>query len=171
MKKDFQDKTFELCNEYIEFRQYLTGISDLEECPKKQIVMDDFNRIIMDSLYFSRSLNVLVNIEHQSTITNSIMFRNLKYHVTTKDKYQKPVQLHIFHTGLRIAPKKYEYDGQIIHYPFLNQTYGKNGIETFKKIKNKISNNETTPYDIFDLVWLPRFGELEINEEFLKKYI
>ena len=171
MIRDFQDKLFELCCEYQEFRQYITGIDDLEECPKQQIVLDDFNRIMLDSLYISRNLDVLVEIEHQSSITSQIMFRNLKYHVNIKDKYQKPLQLHIFHTGLRIAPREYEYDNQIFHIPYLNQTYAKNGIETFKTIKNKIKNNETTPYDIFDFIWLPRQSQLEINDDFFSVYL
>ena len=127
--------------------------------------------MIMDSLYESPSENCLVIIEHQSNITNTIMSRNLKYHVNTRDKYKKPVQLHIFHTGRRIASRKYEYDNQIYHFPFLKQTYEQNGIETFKKIKNKIKTNATTPFDIFDFVWLPQYGKIERNENFLREYI
>ena len=53
---------------------------------------------------------------------------------------------------------------QIYHFPFLKQTYEQDGIETFKKIKNKIKNNETTPFDIFDFVWLPKYGKIERNQ-------
>lgn len=171
MKRDYHDKIFQLCNEKKELRLYLTGIDDLRKCKSKEMIKDDFERMIMDSLYESPSKNCLVIIEHQSNITNKIMYRNLKYHVNTRDKYGKPVQLHIFHTGHRIAPRKYEYDNQIYHFPFLKQTYEQDGIETFKKIKNKIKNNETTPFDIFDFVWLPQYRKIERNENFLKEYI
>ncbi|WP_407421683.1 hypothetical protein [Methanobrevibacter sp.] len=171
MKRDFEDKIFQLCSEKKEFRSYLTGIDDLKKCKSKEIIKDDFERMIMDSLYKSPSQNCLVIIEHQSNITKKIMRRNLKYHVNLREKYQKLVQLHIFHTGLRIAPRKYEYDNQIHHFQYLKQTFEQNGIETFKKIKNKIKNNETTPFDIFDFVWLPKYGKIERNKNFLKEYI
>lgn len=172
MKRDFQDKIFDMCCEYKEFREYITGIDDFEECPRKHMIKDDFERMMRDSLFRSPSQDILANIEHQSTITNPIMLKNLRYYTNTRYKYKKETQQHIFHTGRRIAPKYYIYDNQLIHIPYLKQTYEYDGIETFKIIKDKLNNNEKilSP-DIFDLVWLPHFGKIKINDQFLKEYI
>ena len=172
MKRDFKDKTFALCNEYPEFRQYLTGIGDLKKCPQKEIIKDDFERLMLDSLFYSPGKDILVDIEHQSQISDKIMFRNIKYHVNTRDKYNKELRLHIFHTGPKKAPNNYMYDEQIFHFPYLNQTCLRDGIKTFNRIKNKVENNQKISYDdIFDLVWLPCFGKIEINDHFLREYI
>ena len=172
MKRDFQDKTFILCCEYPKFKEYITGIPDLEELPQKEIIDNDYTGIRMDSLSKSPSLNILVNIEHQSSIRNPIMFRNLKYYVDTRYKHNMESRLYIFHTGQRLAPKCYIYGKQVLHKPYLVQTYEKDGTKTFKKIKNKINDNKNIhPFDIFNLIWLPRFNNLEINDEFLKAYV
>lgn len=126
----------------------------------------------MDSLFISPSKNILVNIEHQSKISKRIMIRNLRYYTNTKHKYKKEIQQHIFHTGREIAPKYYIYDNQILHIPYLKQTFERNGMETFKLIKNKLKyNKKILPSDIFDLIWLPHFSELNINDDFLKEYV
>ena len=172
MKRDFQDKTFTLCYEHKEFREYITGIPDLEECPEKEIIDVNYEGIKLDSLFKSSSLDILVNIEHQSSINNDIMFRNLRYYVNTKNKHKKPTRLYIFHTGQRLAPIYYIYDDQVLHLPYLKQTYENDGVETFKRIKNKLNHNKTIhPSDIFDLIWLPTFRNMIISEEFLKEYV
>lgn len=80
MIRDFQDRIFQLCCEYSDFSQYLTNIGDLEKCPSKDIISDDYERMMMDSLFNSPNLDILAGIEHRSTITKQIMFRNLRYH-------------------------------------------------------------------------------------------
>jgi hypothetical protein len=172
MKRDFQDKTFMLCCEHQKFKEYITGIPDLEECPQKEIIDKNYTGIRMDSLSKSPSLKILVNIEHQSTISNQIMFRNLKYYVDTRYKHDRETRLYIFHTGLRLTQNCYIYDNQVLHEPYLVQTYENDGTKTFKKIKNKINDNENIhPFEIFDLIWLPRFNNLEINDKFLNEYV
>jgi hypothetical protein len=172
MTREFQDRLFQLCKEDRKFGEYITKIHDLEECPNNEIINEYFEKITMDSLFRSPSLDILVNIEHQSQITNSIMFRNLKYFVTTKDKHKKEVKQFIFYTGKKQVPTWYVYDKQVYHQPYLMQTCLHDGLETFKKIKNKVNTNQNiSPFDIYDLVWIPCFGKIETDNEFLKEYI
>ena len=172
MTRQFQNNLFQLCKEDQKFSEYITKIPDLEECPHNEIINENFKRITMDSLFRSPSLDILVNIEHQSQISNAIMFRNLKYFVTTKDKHQKEVKQYIFYTGKNPVPTWYIYDEQVYHHPYLKQTCLYDGLETFKNIKDKINNNQyISPFDIYDLVWLPCFGKIETDNKFLKEYI
>ena len=169
----FQDKTFKLCKEYEEFRKYVTGIENLEEYEDKEIVKDDYEKILLDSLFTDEKEEIIVNVEHQSGLSQEIMHRNLGYRVVLKNKkFKKTVLQYIFFTGTRIVPETYTYDDQVCYFPIFIQTCKKDGEKIFKTIKDKIkSKKKISSDDVFDLIWLPTFGKLTINDEFLEEYV
>ena len=154
-KFDAEDTIFNNCmNDFSEFPAYITGHDDIIGPLPTKFMNPAFKNLNVDSV-FRRENNVLVNIEHHSSLNSNLMRRDYNYLTTLVEATKSFVEPVIFNTG-PIPSKNVEYANDTMFYnPSLFNTQEIRGIVNLNNLRYKIMNKEElTQQDALDLIWL-----------------
>ncbi len=163
-----EDTIFNICMDEIdEFLQYLTNINDIEGRFPKKHLSEAYKNLEVDFVR-KRKDGSLVNIEHHSYITKSLLARDFEYLTLLHSASNRVVRPYIFNTG-RIPNFTVEYANPTSFYnPIWINTQEIELSVKLNNIKHKISNQEQlNVFDVCDLIWVPKFRSDDAMEDII----
>ena len=164
-KQNTEDTIFNHCIMGIaEFPQYITPYNDIEGKAHTKILSKSYQNLNLDSVFHRKNEN-LINIEHHSSLTKGKLARDYEYITTLHSATLKSTEQFIMYTGKLPIPKTVALNYRDVYNPHFFITQQIDGQIRLNSLKYKIEyNNEITPFDVIDLIWMPTFN-LEINKE------
>lgn len=164
-KQNTEDTIFNHCVTGIpEFPQYITSYNNIKGRAHTKILSKSYQNLNLDSVFQLENGN-LVNIEHHSSLTKGKLARDYEYLITLYSATLESTEQFIMYTGELPMPTTVNLNYRDVYNPHFFITQNIDGQVRLNNLKYKIENNEEiTPFDVIDLIWMPTFN-LEINKE------
>ena len=153
-----ENAIFDICmNEIEEFPRYLTNLDNIEGKFPKKYLNAAYKNLELDSVRIRKD-GSLINIEHHSYISQSLLNRDFEYLTTLHHASNRLILPFIFNTG-RIPNFTLVHASPTSFYnPIWINTQEIEASVKLNNIKFKISNQqELNVYDVCDLIWMAKF--------------